>query len=218
MKAMRKRQHSASASRHLGTTALLGTTMFVLIATLLQFLRSDLDWQRMPLSFYLIGEYSGWMQAAYFVLALTILGLAFGIYGALQANARSVAPLGLFIAAALALLIVVLAPTDTPQHDASLYGFVHNIAALTTFVCVTTAMLLQSSRFRSDAWWRTHFRFAFLLALVCFAAVWINIFWREWPRGLTQKIVSALIVWWLLLAAIWVRRCGLPRDGREPMM
>ena len=36
--------------------------------------------------------------------------------------------------------------------------------------------------------------FAFTLALVCFAAIWINTYWREWPRGLTQKIVSLLIV------------------------
>jgi len=204
-----------SASYRLGTTALAGILLFVLIATTLQFLRSDLDWQRMPLSFYLIGQYSLWLQAAYFVLSLTMLGLAFGMYGALQPSARSIAPSGLFIVAALALVVVVFAPTDIPKHDATLHGFVHNIAALTAFVCVTTAMLLQSWRFREDAWWRTHFRFAFTLALVCFAAIWINTYWREWPRGLTQKIVILLIVWWLLLAAIWLRRCGLRRDARE---
>ncbi|QBB70836.1 DUF998 domain-containing protein [Pseudolysobacter antarcticus] len=209
------RLSSASTSYRLGTAALLGILLFVLIATTLQFLRSDLDWQRMQLSFYLIGEYSLWLRAAYFVLALTILGLAFGLYRALQTSARSIAPLGLFVVAALALVMVVFATTDIPKHDATLHGFVHNISALTAFVCVTTAMLLQSWRFRGDAWWRTYFRFAFALALVCFAAIWINTYWREWPRGLTQKIVSVLIVWWLLLAAIWLRRCGLRRDGRE---
>lgn len=205
------RLSSASTSYRLGTAALLGVMLFVLIATTLQFLRSDLDWQRMPLSFYLIGEYSLWMRAAYFVLALTILGLALGLYGALQPSARSIAPLGLFMVAALALVIVVFATTDIPKHDATLHGLVHNIAALTTFVCVTAAMLLQSWRFRDDAWWRTYFRFAFTLALVCFAAIWINTYWREWPHGLTQKIVSLLIGWWLLLASIWLRRwaCGV---------
>lgn len=206
------RLSSASASYRVGNAALVGIVFFALIATTLQFLRSDLDWQRMPLSFYLIGEYSLWMQAAYFVLSLTILGLAFGMYGALQPSARSIAPLGLFVVAVLALVVVVFATTDTPKHEATLHGFVHNIAALTAFVCVTTAMLLQSWRFRGDACWRTHFQFFFILALVCFAAIWINTYWREWPRGLTQKIVIILIIWWLLCAAVGLRRCGLKRE------
>lgn len=198
-----------SISRRLGVVALMGVSTFMLVCMTVQILRTDLDWQSMPLSFYLLGAYSGWVHAAYFALAIAIVTLAFGFYGALQPAARSAAALGLFITAALALVVTAWAPTDIPRHDASWHGFVHNIAALTAFLCVTTAMLLQSWRFRWDTWWRRYFRFSFILALICFVALWSNMYWREWPRGLTQKMLITLIVLWLFLATIWLIRCGL---------
>ena len=46
---------------------------------------------------------------------------------------------------------------------------------------------------------------AFALAAACFIGLWLHNFVREWPRGLTQRGVIALIVAWLFLATSWLR-------------
>lgn len=94
-----------------------------------------------------------------------------------------------------------------PAVDPSgLRALVHGIAAMTTFLCVTVAMLLQAWCLRGDPRWRASFGFAFGLALVAFAALWIHALVHALPRGLAQKSVIALILLWLGWAALALRR------------
>ena len=46
-------------TRRLGTLSLTAVILFATVCFAAQVLRSDLDWLRAPLSFYLLGEY-GW--------------------------------------------------------------------------------------------------------------------------------------------------------------
>lgn len=199
-----------ATTRKLGHTALVGMLAFAAVCTAEQCLRSDLNWQDAPLSFYLIGPGGHWVQAVYFLLSAALVLLGAGFYGALQREARSAAPLLLFTCAAIALFVTALAHTNVPQHAPTLEGFVHGAAAQAAFLCVTVAMLLQSWRLRSDARWRPYFRTAFVLALLCFVALWVDALWHTPPRGLAQKVVIVLILCWLLRAAWWLRR-GPPR-------
>jgi hypothetical protein len=194
----------------LGNIGIAGVAAFVAVCATVQFLRADLDWQRATLSFYLLGEYGTWVQVAYFALAATLVSLGVGFHRALQPHARSAAPLLLFALAALALCITAVADSNLPQRAESLEGFVHGTAAQTAFLCVTTAMLLQSWRLRGDTDWRGRFALAFMLALACFIAMWVHALWRDAPRGLTQKAVIVLIAIWLGMAAIWLRRQERP--------
>lgn len=205
-------------TRRLATLVLAGVLVFVAVCMATQLLRSDLDWQRAPLSFYLVGAYGVWLQGAYLVLASALALLGAGYYAALPPQARSAAPLLLFVLAALALGVTALAETDRPQLPPTFEGYVHGIAAPTAFLCVTTAMLLQSWRFRGDPRWRPRFTSAFGLAVACFVAMWVHALWREAPRGLSQKLVIAAIVAWLVLAALWLRRAGTadPRNPTDP--
>jgi hypothetical protein len=116
--------------------------------------------------------------------------------------------------AALGLCVTAIADSNLPQRAPTLQGWLHGVAAQTAFLCVTTAMLLQSWRMRADAYWRPRFARAFLLAAIAFAAVWIVAFWRDAPRGLAQKAVILLIVGWLAMAALWLRRQGRGAGGR----
>lgn len=204
--------HSVSGAdphiRRLATSALAGVCFFALACAIVQFLRPELDWRQAPMSFYLLGPYGVWLQAAYCALACALVLLAVGYYRALQPQARSGAPVLLFAIAALGLCIAAVADGNLPQHTPTLQGWLHGTAAQTAFLCVTTAMLLQSWRLRADARWRSRFVQAFLLAAVAFAAVWVLALWRDAPRGLAQKLVIALIVGWLALAAGWLRRQG----------
>ncbi len=193
-------------ARSAATGALIGLAAFCTAAVAVQFLRPDLDWLQAPMSFYLLGPYGYWLQAAYFALAYALAGLAFGYHRALAPQARSAAPAVMFALAAIGLCVTAVADSNLPRREPTLQGWVHGTSAQAAFLFVTTAMLLQSWRLRGDARWRSRFAPAFLWAAVCFAAVWILSFWRDAPRGLSQKAVIALIVGWLALSASWLRR------------
>lgn len=196
--------------RGLGNTALIGMSLFVAITVTVQCLRHELDWQNAPLSFYLLGPYGHWLQAAYVVLAVALQLLAAGYYLALPGHGRSMAAWLLFTCAGAGLCVTALAHSNLPNQSPTLEGWVHGTAAQTAFLCVTTAMLLQSWRLRADPRWRHRFLAAFVLALLCFAAIWVDALWHGMPRGLEQRLVIALIVCWLLQAAWWLRRLPEP--------
>lgn len=181
----------------------------------MQCLRHDLDWLHAPLSFYLLGTYGHGLQAAYVALACALVGLGAGFQGALQREARSLAPCALFAFAAVALVITAFAHSNLPGRPATLQGVVHGVAAQATFLTVTVAMLLQAWRLRRDRYWRGRWPSSFALALACFAGLWVDALWKGMPRGLEQKLLVALILAWLLQAAWWLWRAprALARQG-----
>lgn len=204
--------------RRLGTGALAGVLVFLLVCTAVQGLRADLDWIAAPLSFYLVDAYGLWVRLAYSALSLSLAAIGIGYYQALSPQARSGAPLLLFVMAAAALATTAWAETNRPWLAPTFEGYVHGIAAQAAFLCTTVAMLLQSWRLRGDAQWRERFAIAFGLALAGFAAMWVHALWREAPRGLGQKVVVVLILLWLGLAAAWLRRSGrAPEASRSPV-
>lgn len=193
--------------RGLGVVAMLGLACFFVISLVLQFVRADLDWYTTALSFYLLGPYSGWLIAGYFALAAAILCVAAGCHLALEAENRRLLTAALFGVGALSVAVVALAHTDTHADPGpSLHGSIHQIAALSAFLCVTLAMLLQSWAFRGDGRWRGHFLRAFVLASATFAALWVYGLWTALPRGASQKFVILLIVLWLMLVSRWLTR------------
>lgn len=204
---------SAAASRHLGTAALAGVLVFAVVCTAAQFVRTDLDWQHTPLSFYLLGPHGLWMKGAYFALAAAMILLGLSWYRALQPAARSAAPLLLFVLAGVALAVTAVAETGLRGQPVTPGALVHGFAAQAAFLCLTVAMLLQAWRLRSDARWRRRFAVAFGLAVVAFAGLWVLALWRDAPRGLLQKVEIATILLWLGLAANWLRR-GPEQAGR----
>jgi hypothetical protein len=194
-----------------GIAALAAILLFAGVALVLQFTREDLDWIRTPLSFYLIGPYGIWLQAAYCLLGAALVLLPLGLYFAFMPQARSSAPVLLFVMAAVALVVTAFAHTNVPGRAPTFEGWVHGTAAQGAFLWVTTAMVLQAWRFRGDPVWRSRFRLAFGLAVASFAAVWILSLWRSAPRGLTQKLVIAMIVYWLVMVGIWLWRAARER-------
>ncbi|WP_426701564.1 DUF998 domain-containing protein [Rhodanobacter sp. Col0626] len=199
-----------SSTRRLGAIALAGLLLFAMVAVTVQALRTDLHWQDMPLSFYLLNAYGHWLQAAYFALAIALISLGAGYYLALRGGRRSAAPGLLFACAGIGLCVTALAHSNLPGHAPTLEGFVHGTAAQTAFLCVTVAMLLQSWWLRTNPRWHPRFPFAFVLALMCFAAIWVDALWRGMPRGLEQRLVIVLILGWLGMAAVWLTKP--PRD------
>jgi len=193
-------------TRAFGAVAFAGAAVFAGVTFVLQFLRSDLDWIKTPLSYYLNGAYGDLLIAAYVALSASLLALGIGFYRGSASSARSAAPLLLFVVGGVALAVTGLSEKAKAYGHPIEWEMVHLAATETTFLCVTVAMLLQSWWLRFSLSWRTHFAFAFGLAIVAFVALWMYALWHALPRGASQKIVIALIVWWLGWASALLRR------------
>ncbi|MGH8215937.1 MAG: DUF998 domain-containing protein [Rhodanobacteraceae bacterium] len=189
-----------------GAIALIGVAVFAVTCGAAQFLRTDYNFLGVPLSFYVLGPYGRAVEASYFALAAGLAALGVGWYRTLHRDARSAAPLLLFVIAAVALCVTAIEFTDVPARPPTLHGRVHVIAAAATFLCVTVAMLLQSWRMRLDPRWRPRFPSAFALAAIAFVALWIYTLVKPIPRGLGEKFVIALILLWLWRAGWWLVR------------
>lgn len=188
-----------------GAVAVLGLEFFLMVAVVLQFLRSDQDWITAPLSFYLLGPHSAWLVAGYFALAASIFLVGWGFHLDLAPPVRSRIILGFFGLAAFSVCAVALAHTDLPgAGHLTPEGMLHNAAAIVAFIAAGVGMLLQAWWLRYDTRWRARHRSAFLLAILAFAALWIYALIPWLPRGITQKFVILLIVLWLLMSARWL--------------
>lgn len=198
--------HPSGHIPRIGAICALSVALFAIAAVSLQFLRTDLDWYRTPLSFYLIGPHGTWLQGAYLLLSLALILMGLGYYQAIALSARSAAPTLLFTMASIALAVTALAETAQAGKPPSLEAVVHGVAAQASLLCLTTGMLLQSWRMRLDGAWRHRFAASFCLALLCFAGLWVHVLWRDSPRGLGQKLLIVAILAWLLMASLWLIR------------
>ena len=207
-------QRIASArTRTIGTWALGGVAVFALVAIAMQFLRTDLDFVRATLSFYLLGPLGLWLQLAYVGLAMSLALIGAGYYGAAGRDGRSAVALCLFLVGAIGVAVTAWAETDRGGPAAmTMAAKIHAISAPLAFLGTTLGMLWQSWAFRRDPRWRQHFALAFGLAVFCFVALWLHALWRDLPRGLSQKAVIVAIAVWLMLAAHWLRRT--PSSGQ----
>src|SRR5262245_2782027 len=131
--------------------------------------------------------------------------LGAGLYRTLVPQARSAVPKWLLVVAGVALTITAITETNLPYLDHRAENQLHRLAAMTTFLSVTIAMMLQSWRFHSDDRWRVHFSLAFPLAVASFVWLWIYAYWKGVPEGLVQKSLICMILFWLGSAAWWLR-------------
>lgn len=188
-----------------GQISFVAVLVFVAVCALMQWLRTDLDWIEAPLSSYLKGPHGGWVRGAYYTLSIALMLLGAGLYRTLVPQARSALPKWLLVLAGVALIFTAISETNLPYLDHHAENQLHRLAAMTTFLSVTIAMMLQSWRFHYDDRWRVHFPLAFPLAVASFVALWIYAYWRGVPEGLVQKTLICMILFWLGSAAWWLR-------------
>lgn len=189
----------------IGRLALIGVLYFFLIATVLQFLRPDYSFMGTPLSFYLLGPYSGWLHSAFYALAAAIALLGAGCYLSCAPAARTGGTPALFFLGATGVLVTAIFRTDT-NGTPTLHGIIHILAASVAFLCVSAAMLVQSWRFRQDPRWQAHFRPAMELAVFEFIVLWWYALFHYPARGFMEKMTILLILLWLGLAAWWLQQ------------
>ncbi|MDQ3206293.1 MAG: DUF998 domain-containing protein [Pseudomonadota bacterium] len=172
----------------------------------LQFLRPDLHWRRAPLSFYLIGAFGTVHKAAYVALAAAVAALGAGWWAATGGIAGR-ASAGVFVAGAVAIVVTAVADTSLRRPYTG-ENILHAIAAPLAFLCVTSAILMQSWQLRRCPAWQPTAGLLLALAVLCMTALWGHALWRDAPRGLSQKVA--------IIATTPAHRPP-PRDGRAPI-
>lgn len=201
---MRETTRSPLLRSWFGRLAFAGILYFFLASAVLQFLRPDYNFMGTPLSFYLLGTYSVWLQAAFFVLACSLILLAAGYYFSSERRSHALLPLILFCIGAAGVVVTALFQTDT-NNNLTRHGLIHVVGAVVAFLCVSVAMLFQSWQFRRHPRWHLHFRAALGLAAVEFLVLWIYALAHIPARGFMEKLTILLIIIWLSLAAWWLQ-------------
>lgn len=198
--------HIDNLTRAFGIVALIGFAVIIVTCLTVQFLRTDLDWITTSMSIYVMGPYGAFVQASFFAPAPGVALLGIGWYRTLNRRARNLVPLVLFVIAATALCVMAANAADATRQPVTEHGLVHQWAAFATFVCITTAMLLQSWLMHRDPRCRGRCPAALTIAAVAVVYFWIYALVKPIPRGLGEKVVIALVLLWLWRAAWWLVR------------
>lgn len=193
-----------------GDLVLAGAMVFLLSAIALHLIRGDLDWMDAQMSHYLVGRGGVLLQAGYCAMGVALVVLALGLRRSLVPKARSGAPVLLFALGGAGLCITAFAPMDPEGGAPTFAGWVHGLSAYTAFVCVITAMVVQSWNLRGDPQWRRRSTAALVLAAATSIGPGLLAANPDLPRGLTQKAVILVIAIWVLLMVYWLRRTDGP--------
>ena len=187
---------------------LFTVTVFALTCGAAQFWRRDLDPIAAPLSIYLTGPGGAYVRLAYYLISAGLLGFALGSYRATAPALRSRLASTLFAGAGAALPLVALTElfAGTPHEDQA--RLLHGLAAQATFLWLSFGMLLLSARWRRDSHLSTGMAPGWILAWLATVVLWLQVFLRDLPHGLMQKLTIALILLWLAWAARHMRRAA----------
>ena len=192
-------------SRTCAPVAAVGYVWFLVSASVIQGLRFR-DAAAAPISTFLHGPDSAWMQGAYYVLAgaLALLGLRFGGRRGERHAACSLA-LGV---AAIAVVLVAYAYSPWPLPGGSGHTLrvrVHVASAFTAFLTVTIAMICGTPLLWKGTKRTLVLAYAgVVLAVEVLAALATT--YLQGAYGVLEKLSVAGLVIWLLAAALasWI--------------
>lgn len=205
-------------SRALGSCVTAGVFIYLVVMITLHLLRPDYALARRFLSEYSVGPFGFLGNAAFYVLAVTLLALAIG----LQMSVRHSVPLALTCLliglAAVAFCTSALFPTDVQPAGggrpiSSRAGAIHDLSALAIFVALIVAALTLPGALKRDASWAPFsgivrlFGLLILIGFICFFLVP----WRL--KGVAQRAEVAVILTWLLLTGLRLRQSVPSRAG-----
>lgn len=200
----------SSAIRALAGLMFLAVLFFIGICTAAQLWRTDLNWIRTPLSTYLYGPDCVYVQAAYYLMSIALLGFAWATYHATAAELRSGLAATLFAAAGL--ILPVVAATELFRHTkyGDLARTTHQVASPATFLWLSFGMLLLSSRWLRDPRMKKGGHAGIALAWAATLVLWFQVLVPGLPKGFWEKLAIVLILLWLGWAARYMMRATQP--------
>jgi hypothetical membrane protein len=196
------------AARALAGLMLVAVVVFLGVCTVMQFWRTDLDWFRVPLSTYLYGPGCVYVQAAYDLMSIALLGLAWASYKTTATELRSGLAAILFAAAGIALPLVAVSELFRRTQFEELARTIHQVASPATFLWLSFGMLLLSSRWLRDARMKKGGRAGIVLAWAATFVLWFQLLVHGLPSGFWEKLAIVLILLWLGWAARLIVRAA----------
>jgi hypothetical membrane protein len=190
------------------TIVFVGAAYYVLVGATLHILEPDYDPGFKFMSDY-AWSYHGWlMTTTFFVLALAILAVAFGIRDVPGSLPSAPVGCGLLVVAAVGVILAGV-----------FRGFpLHDMAGALAFPGMAMAALFLSWRFRQAAEWRPIHRGTVLMSLGMLAALLSMIANVGWP-GLQQRAFLVLFLTWLCVVAnrlVTITAGGVSANAASP--
>jgi hypothetical protein len=202
--------HDASAARRQGvasaTVALAGLGYFVVVVSLLHFLRQDYEPMTRFLSKYAVGRYGFLMSSALLALGVASFALAHGLNHAVKQVWSLKMGLAFLLVWSIGLLTAGLFVSDLQDAPRTTTGMIHDAAALFAFLCIPVAAILLAVSFQRDERWRRFYRRALVLAaLVALGLFMFFVSFEIGAVGFYQRIFVGLVLLWMLLVALRLR-------------
>lgn len=202
------RGHRFGRASGLALVAIVGVAFYVAVVVALPFLRPDYSPVEQGISEYAVGPY-GYLQSAAFVsLGVGSLALAFGVRRATVGSGW--ARLGSAFVGAWGICLVLsgVFPIDV-RPPVSPSGAVHVVVGTLATLSLLAGIFSFSVAFGRDQGWRG-FRVPSLALGFSALAVSVGTGFAQStgavPPGLIQRALLALLVAWLFLAALRLRR------------
>jgi hypothetical protein len=175
-----------------------GILLFAVIVCLLHFLRPDKNRLSCFVSEYAVGNYGWLMSIAFYTLAVATAMLLIGLLQDCNAFVTGCITLGIFSAG---ILLAGIFPTDLPGDPPTPRGLIHGFAALIALLSLCISMIAWGKIFKKKERWKsfakpsTFYGVVSLVLLIIFIGSSISF------RGLTQRILLAWDISWLLLVS-----------------
>ena len=203
------KQHTLS--RFCGSYVVAGTVLSLIMGVAIHLLRPDYNPLRNFLSEYLVGPFGFLGTATAYVIASIFLMLMVGLR-------LSVHPSGFLTASCVLLGVVIicvcvsavfpidLLPPDGSHPTFTRAGIIHLVSAVPLFLSFIALLLTLPSAYKRDEKWRSFSQttlFLGFLLLVSFVGLILVPFYL---RGLAQRVMGLIVVIWLLLTGLRLRR------------
>ena len=200
----------------LAAAGIVGPIGFIILVIVQGIVQPDYSHISMPIS-ALAAWPAGWLQTLnFFVFAMLMAAFVIGVHAAIRPTRFGVLGTALLLASAVGLFLAGLfpwinvdgVPTETPQHV---------VAAVITFSCASTGLVVLSRRMTADPRWRDLSAYVLgtgLLMLVLFVvlggfAIDEGTPFHRWA-GLLQRVL--VVIWFVCLFVVAQRVLRIARE------
>lgn len=197
-------------ARQLGTVGMIGVAFWVVAVISLHFLDAELDAAETYVSDYALGDYGWLMQAAFIVVGLATIAIAWGLRVTLAPGKRVTASVVLVLIAGVGFILAGVFNTDpTGETELTAAGTIHVLSALVLFLSLIISAWMLRGVFKRDETWAplSMPALGFAIALtVTFLVSFLT--GDDGPVGVTQRIFAGVIMIWLFVLGWNIRRTG----------
>lgn len=191
----------------LGLVAITGIVYFIVVVSVLHFLRPDYNPVNHAVSNYAVGPFGYLMTSAFYVLAVSVITLAVDLFFSIALSKTSQVAVLLLCLSSCGIVVMGVFPGDAHalHPPATITGVIHWVAAAFSFMCIMVAAFLLAFSFKTDERFQRFQQVCFVLAMAMVAALLLYgvLALIGWV-GIGQRIYLAVCLLWLLLLAEWI--------------